>query len=449
MAYGKSRTSFWAARNGSLLLLLGWLLVQPCFAQWPTWNGPRRTGEIFEPIDVQAVLDSKPQRRWMQGIGIGYSGPSVFDGRVYVADYVRESGEITNIAGNRDELTGRERLLCYDIETGEMLWEHTYPCKYAISYGGGPRTTPTVDGNAVYFLGAEGDLMSLDRRNGELIWKVSLTERFRCPTPVWGFAATPLIYGESLISLAGGDDSMVVCLNKHTGETQWTALTEEWPGCCSPTIVRAANKDQLMIWGGMERLYSLNPVTGEVYWSQPLAPGWRMSIAPPLQDGDLLFVSGERHVGALYRLNDEQPSAELVWAGKSKTAIYFAMATGLFEGGFIYGCDARKGSLMCARASDGERLWETSRPTTGRERGAEYGSAFLSRVKDYVFILSETGAFIVARLSPEGYEELSRHQIIEADMEYNGRQVVWSYPAYAGRYMVVRNMSSLVCVQLY
>lgn len=437
----------------SMLLLVATLvwwngLNHSVLADWPSWNGPKRTGEIVAPLDIEKVIAKQPERQWEVEVGLGYSGPAVLDGRVYVADYVVETGEVSNFAGTRVKLGGRERLRCFDSRTGAAIWTYEYPCGYDISYPAGPRTTPTVDGDLVYFLGAEGELSAVNRLDGKLVWKLSLPDTFDCPTPVWGFAATPLIHGDNLISLAGGQDSMVVCLDKRTGETIWTSLTEEWPGCCSPTIIRAGGVEQLLIWGGMKNLYSLNPTTGETYWTQPLAPGWRMSIAPPLRDGNRLFVSGERHVGAMYRLHEEQPGVDVLWEGSPKTAVYFAMATGIFEDGFIYGCDATKGTLMCVNADDGLRVWETSIPTTQRDRPNEYGSAFLSKLGEHTLILSENGDFIVAKLSPDGYQEISRERVIEPDVEYHRRQVVWSYPAYADGRMFVRNMSRLVAIQI-
>ena len=98
---------------------------------------------------------------------MGYAGPAVADGRIYVMDYLRESGEMTNNPGKRDKLTGKERVLCLDAKTGTLIWKHEYAREYNLSYPGGPRCTPTVVGGKVYAFGAEGNLWCLDTRDGK------------------------------------------------------------------------------------------------------------------------------------------------------------------------------------------------------------------------------------------------------------------------------------------
>ena len=85
-------------------------------------------------------------------------------------DYLRDTGEMTNNAGTRDQLTGVERVICVDAETGEQVWEFEYPCTYKISYPGGPRCSPVVADGKVYALGAEGDLHVLEADSGKPIW---------------------------------------------------------------------------------------------------------------------------------------------------------------------------------------------------------------------------------------------------------------------------------------
>ncbi|MFO1092560.1 MAG: hypothetical protein U0992_04490 [Planctomycetaceae bacterium] len=75
--------------------------------------------------------------------------------RVFVLDYQLTDGKVAANPGTSDKLAGRERLVCLNADTGEVRWEHGYDQPYSISYGSGPRTTPTVDSDHVYALGAE------------------------------------------------------------------------------------------------------------------------------------------------------------------------------------------------------------------------------------------------------------------------------------------------------
>ncbi|HCR29600.1 MAG TPA: hypothetical protein DIV79_06255 [Opitutae bacterium] len=45
-----------------------------------------------------------------------------------------------------------------------------------VSYGSGPRSTPTVSDGKVYALVAEGDLLCLDANSGKVIWSKRFSE---------------------------------------------------------------------------------------------------------------------------------------------------------------------------------------------------------------------------------------------------------------------------------
>jgi len=114
----------------------------------------------------------------------------------------------------------------------------------------------------------------------------------------------------------------------------------------------------------------------------------------------------------------------------------------------IYGCDASMGALMGVRLEDGRRLWQTFEPTMGGTRRRPYGTAFLVKHEDRFFLFTETGDLVLARLSPQGYREVSRFHVLEPTSQSFGRPVVWSHPAFAQRCLFARNDKELVCVDL-
>ena len=120
----------------------------------------------------------------------------------------------------------------------------------------------------------------------------------------------------------------------------------------------------------------------------------------------------------------------------------------IVDGGTIYGNDCEVGNLRAVKLETGERLWETFQPTTGGERRASHGTAFLTKNGDRYFLFSETGDLIIARLTPEKYEELSRAHLLAPTAECFGRSVVWSHPAYANKCVFVRNDKEIVCASL-
>jgi len=100
------------------------------------------------------------------------------------------------------------------------------------------------------------------------------------------------------------------------------------------------------------------------------------------------------------------------------------------------------------RLEDGQRLWQTFAPTMGGTSRRPYGTAFLVKHEDRFFLFSETGDLILARLSPQGYEEIGRVHVLEPTNHSFGRPVVWSHPAFAQRCLFARNDKELVCLDL-
>jgi outer membrane protein assembly factor BamB len=216
---------------------------------WPQWLGANREGVWRETGLVERFPPGGPPVPWRAALGGGYSGPAIADGRVYVMDRQRP----TDAAGkprpsSRNGIPGNERIVCFRESDGKLLWTHAYDCPYKISYPGGPRTTPLIHQGHVYTLGAMGDICCLNAENGKPIWSLNLAKTYKATVPPWGYAAHPILEGDRLITLAGGEGSAVVALNKDTGKEVWKALTTEEICYSPPMIFSAGGCRQLIIW---------------------------------------------------------------------------------------------------------------------------------------------------------------------------------------------------------
>ncbi len=434
----------------ALLCLLASIFVQSAPARaddWPQWLGPQRDGVWRETGIVEKFPDDGLKVLWRVPVALGYAGPAVANDRVFVMDFVRQSGKIANNPGKRDALEGTERVLCFAADTGRLLWKHENETIYSVSYGSGPRCTPTVDSGKVYALGAEGNLTCLNAEDGSVLWSKDLKKEYKTKSPIWGFAGHPLVDGDTLYCLVGGEGSIVVAFDKNTGRELWRALSADDAGYCPPSIIEHAGTRQLIMWTPVG-LNSLNPKTGEPYWSLPLKPAYNMSIMAPRKLGDHLFASAIGNVGALIKLDTTKPGAKIVWRGTPKTGVYCSNSTPILNDGMIYGNDCGSGALVAARIEDGKRLWETFQPSTGGTKGAAHGTVFLVKHEDRFFLFSETGDLVLAKLSPEEYKEISRFHVLEPTTEAFGRKVVWSHPAFANKCLFARNDKELVCVSL-
>lgn len=413
---------------------------------WPQWMGPQRDNVWREAGIVDHFPADGPPVVWRAPISGGYSGPAVVNGNVYVMDFIPKGGTNTLDFNNRDRRHGQERVLCFD-QQGKLRWQHSYDTEYLISYATGPRCTPTVADGKVYTLGAMGKLICFQASDGKILWHKDFREDYKADTPMWGFCGHPLVDGKRLFCVVGGEGSIAVAFDKDNGKELWRSLTARESGYCPPTMIQAGGKRQLLIWHA-ESLNSLDPKTGSVYWSHSLVPSYGMAVAAPRRSGDLLYTSGIRDVSLVVRLLPDRPMAEEVWRGEGKTAVPCSNSTPFLENGMVYGADCNTGHLRGVRLATGDRIWETLAPTAGGERRASHGTVFIVKHEDRFFLFSETGDLIIARLTPERYEELSRAHLLEATGTAFGRNVVWCHPAFANRCVYVRNDKELVCVSL-
>lgn len=414
---------------------------------WPQWMGPGRNGIWNESGVVTEIPEKGLPVVWRAELSGGYSGPAVSAGRVFVTDFLADDPKLTNDPGTRDVRKGVERIHCLDLKTGKTIWKQEYPRAYKISYAAGPRATPTVDGDLVYALGAEGDLLCLKVASGEIVWKQNLAETYQAETPIWGHSAHPLVHGDLVYCLAGGKDHVVVALNKLTGKEVWHALSAAEIGYCPPTIAKIGGKDQLVIWHA-DAVCGLDLQKGNALWTHPLSPKYGMAIAAPQFQKNRMFASGIGEVGEMVEF-DAKGAPQTAWKGLIKQCVFSANATSLWIDDTLYGADCGSGMFVAVDAKTGKRLWETFDLTTGvAGRRASHGTAFVVQNKGLSYVFAETGELVVAKLSPSGFEIKGRMKVVEPTGECFGRPVVWSHPAFAERSMIARNDKEIVCISL-
>ncbi len=426
------------------LLLLTAVTLRLHAEDWPEFRGAGRAGGWNESGIIDRFPAGGLQVLWRTPVREGYSSPVVSNGRVFLMDFTRTKGN-----------TGPERAVALDEKTGKVLWTVEWEANYGgFVWPNGPRATPTVDGNAVYTLGARGILHALNVRNGEVLWKKDLAAEYKATgAGGTGFASPPVVHGNLLIAVVGADpDGMVMAFDKLTGKETWRALeTKEDPGTAQPIIVNEGGTAQLIIWT-QQSVTSLDPSTGKVFWTLP----WKasmMNIPVPVVTGHRLLLSNFYTGSMLAQLDQQKPAAAMVWKGNSESEIstdglHAVIGTPLIIGDYIYGF-CSYGQLRALNAKTGERIWETQVATKERARWA---SAHMIRHGDRVFISNDRGELILAKLSPEGYQEIDRINLLKPTSPPGIRRqldaVTVVHPAYANRHIYMRNDEEIVAFSL-
>lgn len=419
---------------------------------WPQWLGPGRDAVWRERGILERFPAGGPKVRWRAPVNPGFSGPAVAGGRVFVTDRKLAKGAKVNEEDPFDlsVVAGSERVLCLDEGTGKPLWQHEYSAAYGVSYNSGPRATPVAGGSRVFTLGTEGDLLCLDAKDGRVVWSRQFKKDFGVKTPLWGFAAHPLLDGDKLICLVGGAGSVVVAFHKDTGKELWRALTAKDPGYAPPVIIESGGRRQLIIWHP-GALSALDPATGQVFWSVPQNIRQNVSITMPRHAGDLLYVSSFYNGSLMVKLDARQPAGTVLWetkkvSEKDTTHLNALMTTPFVEGGHIYGV-CNHGQFRALDATTGGRVWENL-DLVAKGEELECGNAHIVKNGDRFFLFAENGDLILATLSPAGAKELSRTKLIAPTFSYQGRDVAWAHPAFANGHILARNDKEILSVDL-
>jgi outer membrane protein assembly factor BamB len=442
-----------------LLFAALFILPLPALADdWPQWLGPKRDGYWRETGILEKFPSGGPKVLWRAECGIGYAGPAVTQGKVFLPDRILGDGDKNpDNPFSRSAVRGRDRLLCLDEATGKELWKFEYPVEYRVSYAAGPRCTPIVDGDIVYWLGTMGELAALDVKTGKPIWQKHFVKDLGANVSVWGFASHPLVDGDKLICLVGGSEGRgVVAFDKKSGKEVWKALTITGdPGYNSPVIFEINGKRVLVVWH-TQAVVGLDPETGKKIWEYP----WPIQSALTVPTARLvnktqIFLTSFYNGSLLLDVGGESP--KVVWKSKSKGGqaavmpantvdLHSIMPTPLIKGDTIYGI-CSYGELRGLELMTGKRLWETHAATIGKS--GRWANAYIIPNGDRELLFNEQGELIIAKLTPKGYEEIDRVKILApTNKDAAGRTVVWSHPAFANQTMYVRNDKEIVAVSL-
>ena len=409
---------------------------------WPQWMGRHRDNVWRENNIIESFPEDGATILWRCPVGGGYSGPAVANGRVYITDFqpARQPDENANQAKNS---RGVERTLCLDEVTGKLLWEHSYPVNYTVSYPAGPRCTPNIENSRVYTLGAQGDLQCLEANTGKPKWSRNLASDYSTKPAIWGYAGHPLIVGDNLICIAGGPGSLVVALNKYTGEETWRALSSSEQGYSPPVLINAANTPQLIILHP-EGVTSLNPTNGQEYWTVEYHATNGSIIMSPIQSGNLLYAAGYSKKNLLIRLSDDKPDATVLWRDLPDAAISPVNVQPFADNDLLYGFH-QDGTLYGVKFETGARIWSSLAPLQS-DRPLRTGTAFIVKQADNYWLFTEQGDLVIAKMNRNGYQEIDRaHVLAPTDVAF-GRKVVWAAPAFANRKVFLRNGKECICV---
>jgi outer membrane protein assembly factor BamB len=267
--------------------------------------------------------------------------------------------------------------------------------------------------------------------------------------PIWGIAASPLVVDDLVIVQIGGEGACLVAFDKRSGEEKWKAL-DDHASYSAPILIQQADTPVMVCWTG-DRIVGMNAKSGRLYWQAPFKPAKMViNIATPVRENNRLFFTSFYDGSIMLELDPKQLAIRELWrrSGRDEQhtdALHSIISTPHLAGDFIYGVDSY-GEFRCLDAATGDRLWESLEPTPK----SRWSTIHMVKNADRMWMFNERGELLIAKLSPRGYQELSRARLIEPTRVQLGQRggVCWSHPAFANRHVFARNDQELVCASL-
>jgi outer membrane protein assembly factor BamB len=402
---------------------------------WPHVRGPSYDGCSAETDLADRWPAEGPPLLWSRELGRGYSAFIAVGDRIYT----------------QSQNLYAQSVVCLEADTGKTVWQQRYDWPYdAAGMYPGPRATPTWCKGRIYYAGPQGLVGCLDAADGRPIWSVNVVEQFEGRGHDFGYSCTLLVEDGLVILPVGGKGASVVALRADDGSTVWASGDEPASYCGAMPLKFQGRRCVAAFLENALALFDLR--SGKLLWQQRFSRGYNEHAAFPLYREPCLMVANPFRGGAeMYQLKipkernaaegvpyqgNESLSAERVWLNRKFSN---DVASSILRDGLVYGFDLRdiqtrpnrpsRGQFKCLELATGAIRWADDRP----------GHAALLAADGKLFLLNDSGEAVLARSSPEKYEELGRVKIFSGE-------ICWTAPALSRGRLFLRSPTRAACL---
>ncbi|MGQ8338585.1 outer membrane protein assembly factor BamB family protein [Sunxiuqinia sp. A32] len=412
---------------------------------WPQYLGPDRNSMSPQKEIMRTWPDSGPEVVWSVDVGIGFGGPVVKDGKVYLLD--------------RDDYDG-DIMRCFELASGKELWKYSYNAPGSVMFPGS-RSVPIVDDNQVYSCGPYGDLYCFNIKTQKPVWNKNVWTDFGGEKiPMWAIVQCPLIYGELLILASQAPEAGIVAYDKLTGDVKWKTPSLGTVGYVSPAIVNIDDNEQVVMitasdrrGGSMGNVVGIEPLTGEILWKYT---NWNCHIPVPsaVDAGEnRILIAGGYELGATLikvkkQTNGTYSTTELFtteeFGDQTKTPLFY-------ENHFYaeYGTNSRRDGMVCM-SLDGEIMWKT-------KRNPDFNKGSMILADGLILATDGFNSLYLIEPDPSGFKQLASAELLKtkstgeegsSDSQGGGKIQNWAPIALADGKLLIRNQSQMLCVKV-
>jgi len=408
-------------------------------ADWPQYRGPQRNDVSTETGLLKTWPTGGPALLWTyKDAGIGYSGPSIVDDRLFTIGGRGEDEYL--IALNLKTVTDATVAEAWATKVGPLFdWKGN-------QWSAGPSSTPTVDGEFVYALGGMGDLICAKITGGHEVWRKNLPRDLEAQVnPIgggpknlgWGFTWSPLVDGEKLICIPGGPKGTVAALDKRTGEVLWrsTEVTDQ-ATYTSPMVADIEGVRQYVVLTN-QGLISIEAKTGRVLWNHRRKPAYGTEVVnSPIIHGSFVYATVGAGQGCdLLRIHRDGDTfrAESVYSNKNMANHHGNVA---LIGDHVFGFSEGKG-WICQAFATGETVWaDKSKLRAGSMTSAD------GRIYCYT---EDNGTVALIEANTTGWTESGRFVIPKSATTRKPSGRIWTPPVISGGHLFLRDQELIFC----
>jgi outer membrane protein assembly factor BamB len=408
---------------GSLLFLMVASLALSAPADWPQWRGPKRDNLSAETGLLQSWPEKGPKLVWSsEDVGLGYSGPAIVGDRLFTL-------------GSDEE---NDYVVAVDVQNGKKTWATNIGPFVKNNWGGGPRSTPTVDGDYLYALSSAGVLACLKTADGEKVWSVSLTDKLGGGRPNWNYSESPLVDGEQVVCTPGGKQGTMAALNKKTGEVIWRSTELTDPAGYSSIVPTTVGNVKQYVQLTMKGIAGVAAKDGRRLWYYA-HPKYKVAVIPtPIVHKNYVYAAVGYGAGDV--LLELSPDGD----GTKAEQLYPQAAMNVMDnkhegivlvGDYVYGWSDR-GGWTCQELKTGKTMWQSKK----------LGRGSITAADGRLYCYSEDrGTAVLIEASPEGWKEQGRFTIPKQSSKRSRSGGVWTHPVVANGKLYLRDQQLLFC----
>jgi outer membrane protein assembly factor BamB len=390
--------------------------VTTAYCQNSQWRGPNRNGVYTEKGLLQNWPAQGPELLWsFEGLGAGHGNVGIGKDKMFILGMPDSTGV----------------LYAFDLR-GKLVWERKYGLEWHENYTG-PRSTPTIVGDLVYFMSGQGIVYCYNANSGDMVWSIDMVKKFNGRNNTWGIAESILIDGDILFCTPGGIENNIVALNRLTGVTKWTSPGNRQPSAyCSPILIKH-NKTKLIVTMTAESIVGVDAVTGQFYWQVDQFQTNKIHANTPVYLNGIIYCSSDNaktNFGLVaLKLSDDGKSVSTLWRNEDFKNL---MGGIIVTDGHIYGSMYRKGLWCCINTTTGKIIYSSNK----------FGDGNIIMADGRMYCYSEKGEMALVSADPSSFNVISSFKVPLGSDQH------WAHPVIDNGKLYIRHGNALMVYKI-